>query len=159
MSVLKNKRGLSKMEFYHNARKLRKEMTELVRRDFGVHSRRNASKLDPSLPDDWYDEDMAEIARNIRLLLRNLMWNITAANTIYAKNELELAKRREYQTAAIINCQQLIQELEFCCDTLPLHVDKLQPYLEAISFEIKLLKGWRKSGNKISVPFAEKPDL
>ena len=108
---------------------------------------------------ELYRLDMAEIARNIRLLLRNLMWNITAANTIYAKNELELAKRREYQTAAIINCQQLIQELEFCCDTLPLRVDKLQPYLEAISFEIKLLKGWRKSGNKISVPFAEKPDL
>ncbi|GHT54124.1 hypothetical protein FACS1894106_5340 [Spirochaetia bacterium] len=29
MSVLKSKRGLSKLEFYHNARKMRKELTLL----------------------------------------------------------------------------------------------------------------------------------
>ena len=55
MSVPKGKQGLSGMEFYHNARKLRKEMKEFLRRDFGVHSRKNAHNIDPSLPDDWYD--------------------------------------------------------------------------------------------------------
>ncbi len=150
MSVLKNKRGLSKMEFYHNARKLRRDMTEFLRRDFGVHSRKNASKTDPTLPDDWYDEDIAETARNIRLLLRNLMWNITAANTIYAKDEKELSDRRRYQTAAIINCQQLIQELQFCEDSLPIKAEKLLPYVEAVGLEITLLKGWRKSGNRLA---------
>jgi hypothetical protein len=39
MSVLKSRRGLSKLEFYHNARKLRKELTGLLLRDFGVHKR------------------------------------------------------------------------------------------------------------------------
>ena len=95
MSVLKNKRGLSKMEFYHNARKLRRELKDLLRREFGVHSRGNASKIDPALPDDWYDEDIRETAQNIRLLLRNLVWNITAANTIHAKNMHEF-EDREY---------------------------------------------------------------
>jgi hypothetical protein len=33
MSVLKNKRGLSKLEFYHNARRMRKEITMLTLRD------------------------------------------------------------------------------------------------------------------------------
>lgn len=36
MSVIKNKRGLSDLEFFHNAIKLRKRMTELLLRDFGI---------------------------------------------------------------------------------------------------------------------------
>jgi len=151
MGVLKSKRGISKMEFYHNARKLRKDMTEFLRRDFGVHSRSNANRINPTLPADWYDEDIKAIADNIRLLLRNLLWNITAANTIYAKTESELQTRRNYQTQAIINCQQIIQELQFAEDTLPINAEKLLPYIQAIGFEITLLKGWRKSDNKIKV--------
>ena len=149
MSVIKSKRGLSKMEFYHNARKLRKDMTEFIRREFGVHSRTN--RIDQTLPANWYSEDIKTIADNLRLLLRNLLWNITAANTIYAKNESELQTRRHYQTEAIINCQQLIQELQFAEDSLPINAEKLLPYIEAIGFEITLLKGWRKSDNKIKV--------
>jgi hypothetical protein len=44
MSVLKNKRGLSRLEFYHNARRMRKEITMLTLRDFGIHSRGAAFK-------------------------------------------------------------------------------------------------------------------
>ncbi|MBO5606770.1 MAG: hypothetical protein J5930_02645 [Treponema sp.] len=156
MAVLKNKRGLSKMEFYHNARKLRRELTEFLRRDFGVHSRKNASKIDPTLPDDWYDEDIVECAQNIRHLLRNLVWNITAANTINANNEKSaqekikrLSDRRGFQNAAIINCQQILQEFQFCEDSLPIKAEKLSPYVNVVNFEITLLKGWRKSDNKI----------
>lgn len=130
MSVLKSKRGLSKMEFYHNARKLRRELTEFLRRDFGVHSRKNASKINPTLPDDWYDEDIVDFSKNIRILLRNLVWNITAANTINASSEKlveekkkRLSERRGYQNAAIINCQQLIQEFQFCEDSLPINAE------------------------------------
>ncbi len=148
MSVLKNKRGLSKMEFYHNARKLRRELTEFLRRDLGVHSRKNARRIDPSLPDDWYDEDMAETARSIRHLLRSLVLNITAANSIHARTMRELEDRRHYQNAAIINCQQILQEFLFCEDSLPVSAESLLPYVEAVGFEITLLKGWRKSDNR-----------
>ena len=144
------------MEFYHNARKLRRELTEFLRRDFGVHSRKNASKITPTLPDDWYDEDIVDFSKNIRILLRNLVWNITAANTINASSEKlveekkkRLSERRGYQNAAIINCQQLIQEFQFCEDSLPITAEKLLPYVESINFEITLLKGWRKSDNKL----------
>lgn len=155
MSVLKSKRGLSKMEFYHNARKLRRELTDFLRRDFGIHSRKQASKADPSLPDDWYDEDIEEAAKNIRFLLRNLMWNITAANTIHAVNMRELETRRGYQNAAIINCQQLLQEFQFCEDSLPIKAEKFMPYVESVGFEITLLKGWRKSDNRLSKQMSE----
>jgi hypothetical protein len=36
MSVLKNKRGISQLEFYHTARSLREDMTKLLLRDFGI---------------------------------------------------------------------------------------------------------------------------
>jgi hypothetical protein len=149
MSVIKSKRGLSKLEFYHTARKLRKDLTELLRRDFGIHARGNAKNVDPSLPDDYFDEDIADFSRNIKTLLRNLIWNITAANTIYASNEDELRTRRGYMNAAIINCQQLLQEMQYCEDVLPVAVSKFLPYVDTIGFEITLLKGWRKSDNKL----------
>jgi hypothetical protein len=149
--VLKKKRGLSKLEFYHNARKMRKELTMLVLRDFGIHSRGAKFKADTGSqqPEGFYDELLEDFSRNIRHLLRNLLMNITAANTIYPVNELEMQTRRQYQTAAIVNCEQLLQEILYCEDVLPVKVSKFVPYIEQIEFEISLLKGWRKANNKI----------
>jgi hypothetical protein len=147
--VLKNKRGLSKLEFYHNARKMRKELTMLTLRDFGIHSRGAKFKDDTQQPEGFYDELLEDFSRNIRHLLRNLMMNITAANTIYPINALEAQTRRQYQTAAIFNCEQLMQEILYCEDVIPVKVSKFVPYIEQIEFEISLLKGWRKANKKI----------
>jgi hypothetical protein len=143
MSVLKNKRGLSKLEFYHNARRMRKEITMLTLRDFGIHSRGAAFKAatGSQQPEGFYDELIAEFSRNIRNLLRDMLRNITEGNTIYTVYVDEIQERRRYQTTAIINCEQLLQELLYCEDVMP--------YIEQIEFEIKLLKGWRKANNKI----------
>jgi hypothetical protein len=151
MSVLKNRRGLSKLEFYHNARKMRKELTALTLRDFGVHSRGKKFKEDTGSqqPEGYYDELLAEFSRNIRMLLRNMMLNITAANTIYPINHDELIVRRRYQTGAIVNCEQLLQEILYCEDVIPVKASMFMPYIERIELELKLLKGWRKSNTKI----------
>jgi hypothetical protein len=154
MSVLKNKRGLSKLEFYHTARKLRKNITDLLLRDFGVRDKVRQVKADDGTPlsviesyPDWLIEKFRD---SIMQILRSLMMNITAGNTIYPVNESELQVRRQYQTAAIINCEQLLQKMHYCEDILPIHVSKFLPYVEQIEFEIKLLKGWRKSNNKLN---------
>ena len=151
MSVLKNRRGLSKLEFYHNARRMRKELTALTLRDFGIHSRGKKFKEDTGSqqPEGYYDELLEEFSRNIRHLLRNLMWNITSANTIYPVNAREIEERRIYQDRAIVACEQLHQEILYCEDVIPVKVSMFMPYIERIEFEIKLLKGWRKSNNKI----------
>jgi hypothetical protein len=158
MSVLKNKRGLSKLEFYHNARRMRREITMLVLRDFGIHSRGKKFKEDTGSqqPEGYYDELLEEFSRNVRQLLRSMIWNITAGNTIYPVNEAEVRERRHYQTAAIVNCEQLMQELLYCEDVMPVKVSKFMPYIEQIEFEIKLLKGWRKANNKIEELIAER---
>jgi hypothetical protein len=158
MSVLKNRRGLSKLEFYHNARRMRREITMLVLRDFGIHSRGQKFKADTGSqqPEGFYDELIAEFSKNIRLLLRNMMWNITAANTIYPVNDTELQERRIYQDRAIIACEQLLQEMLYCEDVIPVKASKFMSYIEQIEFEIKLLKGWRKANNKIEELITER---
>jgi hypothetical protein len=95
------------------------------------------------------DELIAEFAKNVHLLLRNLIWNITAGNTIYPVNGAELQERRLYQDRAIVACEQLMQEMLYCQDVIPVKASKFMPYIEQIEFEIKLLKGWRKTNNKI----------
>jgi hypothetical protein len=159
MSVLKNKRGLSSLEFYHNARKLRKEMTNWLLRDFGVKDKVRIEKRPGAEPEkitETYPEWMiVHLREKIIGILHNMMMNIIAANTIYPITFDELALRRRYQTGAIINCEQLIQEVDYCDDILPLEMKKFEPYYEMISYEIKLLKGWRKANNKIAEKIKE----
>jgi hypothetical protein len=157
--VLKNKRGLSALEFYHNGRKLRKEMTNWLLRDFGVREKvrvekkpdGESEKITESYP-EWI---IVHLREKILGILHNMMMNIIAANTIYPITVDELALRRRYQTGAIINCQQLLQEIEYCEDILPLELKKFEPYYEAIAYEIKLLKGWRKANSRIAEKIKE----
>jgi hypothetical protein len=135
---------------------MRRDITALLRRDFGIHSRGNAKWIDPNLPDDYYDEDMRDLSKSIKELLRNLMMNITGGNTIYPVNLEDVKLRRYYQNQAIVNCEQLHQEFLFCEDTLPVKASKIVPYIEKIEFEIKLLKGWRKSTNKFEADIKQK---
>jgi hypothetical protein len=160
MSVLKNRRGLSKLEFYHNARRMRREITLLILRDFGIHSRGAAFKAatGSQQPKGFYDELLAEFSKSMRLLLRNMTWNITAANTVFPVNDEELKERRIYQDRAIIACEQLLQEILYCEDVMPVKASTFSPYIEKIDFEIKLLKGWRRANNKIEDLISERKE-
>lgn len=158
--VLKSKRGLSSLEFYHNGRKLRKEMTVWLLRDFGVKDKvrieKRAGEEPEKIKEEFPDWLISHLREKIIGILHNMMMNITAANTIYPITTDELTLRRRYQTGAIINCEQLIQEIEYCDDILPISMKKFEPYYEMIAYEIKLLKGWRKANNKIVEKIKEK---
>jgi hypothetical protein len=160
VSVLKNKRGLSNLEFYHSARKLRREITNLLLRDFGVSDTvrkvKGESGEQVSVIESYPDWLLDEFRRSIIQILRNMMANITAGNTICPVSRAEMDLRRHYQTQAIINCEQLLQEMHYCEDVLPVAVSKFIPFVEAIEFEVALLKGWRKANNKIMKNAAEK---
>ena len=182
MSVLKNNRGVSELEFYHTAIKLRKELTQRLLRDFGVKTPENAKAK--NFPDDelrveivkqWPKMEiffnkytrMQEELRTRDVVseypywlvfrfrdemmdtMKKLIDNIVAANTIYPIDEAELSTRRAYQTAAIANCEQLLQELQYIMEVLPIDVNKLLKYVDMIQKEIGLLKGWRKAHAKI----------
>ncbi len=86
---------------------------------------------------------------NILNLCHSMIMNITQANTIYPTNEYEYYDRRNYQNHAIGNCEQLLQEMQYIISIIPVDANKYLPYVKMITKEIQLLKGWRKSDNRI----------
>lgn len=171
MSVPKNKRSLSELEFFHNALMLRKEMTELLLRDFGIKDKVRTPAKEPfilkmekddqhvmlELFEKYHVTELSEqypmwlietFRNNILDILHDLIMNITAANTIYPVYESELLERRNLQNRAIGNCEQLLQEMQYVISVVPVNANKYMRYVEMIDKEIALLKGWRKSDNK-----------
>lgn len=166
MSVLLINRGLSELEFYHNAVKLYDDMTGLLLRNFGVKPNkkpvisdtekekvladypfmnrvfRRMEKLENAGVLTEYSDWLIEHYRNALLKqLDELLDNITDANTIYPINAHELEVRRDYQTKAIGNCEKLIQIMQRLMGALPVDVNKLLPYVDMIDKEVALLKG------------------
>ena len=132
-NVLARKRSVSVLEFYKNAQELRSALTRFVMSEKHVPKRYRFVFAMPTIE-----------------LLNALFNNITMANTIYPINEHELQMRRDYQTKAIGNCEQILQMLQYMLETLPINADKLSPIVEMIEKETALLKAWRKS-NKLPV--------
>ena len=107
MSVLKNKRSVSSLEFYHNAITLRREITMLLLRDFGIKDKVRSIKSLYGVPgmepeDEQKFREIVEkyemkatiieeypawlidkMRNNIMNILHNMIMNITQANTIY----------------------------------------------------------------------------
>lgn len=177
MSVVKSKRSVSSMEFMHNALNLRKYITFKLLKDFGIKDTVrdkayffHTDKLNEAQRDKFnellklcdYNACLEEypqwfISREreyISDLLRHMMADIITANNIYITS-LELAdQRRSYQNSAIATVECLIQEFTFLTDIIPqVNADKLQPFIEMAEKEIALLKGWRKSDNRIRKSF------
>lgn len=172
MSVPKNKRDLSELEFFHNALVLRKEMTDLLLRDFGIKDKQRSVNKEPFILKMEKDDQevmlalfqkyhVTELSEEYPMwlierfrdgvldILHDLIMNITAANTIYPVYESELYERRNFQNRAIGNCEQLLQEMQYVIVVIPVKAQKYMRYVEMIDREIALLKGWRKSDNKI----------
>lgn len=147
-------------------------MTDLMLRDFGIKEKNRKTEI---IPKTYHmsDEDkkvflelcekytitstvesypewlIREFRESILGILRDLLRNITAANSIYPTTEIEFAERRTLQTRAIGNCEQLLQELQYVISVVPVNAQKYMPYVDMIQYEVALLRGWRKSDNKL----------
>lgn len=138
MSVLKNKRSKSQLEFYHTATVIRAELTRFVMNE----------KIVPKRWRPVFTFPMVE-------KLIRLFDCITAANTIYPQSLREAERRRDYQTQAIITVEQILQLLQYMLTTLPVEADKFQPVTELLLREASLLRGWRKADYKFISKFKE----
>ena len=177
MSVLKNKRKPSQFEVFHQLNKLRKDITDLLLRDFGfdiVKAEKRLSKrfggksfdeLDEKQQayylrlkkrweafDEWFIEDERKVITNC---LRAITREVYMANSIYPTVREELVDRRLHQDRAIGLCYTLVQELQYAIETLPVDVDQYLRFGEAIQTVINLIKGWRKSNNKFKGAISE----
>lgn len=136
MSVLKNKRSESQLEFYHTATLIRTELTRFVMNEKIV-------------PKRWRPVFTFPMVDKVIKLFDY----ITAANTIYPQNLREAERRRDYQTQAIIVVEQILQLLQYMLTTLSIDPDKFQPVTELLVKEAALLRGWRKADNKFITKF------
>ena len=169
MSVLARKRKPSPMEFYANARKMRKAIVFLLLRDLGIKDKVRNLKMMTKDMEEADAKHFQEIAQKYGMasfvseypewiidklrdsvwdILRDMNINITRAYTIWATNLSEAYERRNCMNRAIADCESLLQELQLAIDVLPIDAEKYMRYVDAINREIALLKGWRKSDNK-----------
>lgn len=171
MSVPKNRRNVSELEFFSNAIKLREELTMLMLHDFGAKKtiKNDSLILLKNLESDDRKTILEILAKEqsnpilvkyfplwflnmerdfFYRLSRDMVSSISSANTIYPKSIDELDERRKLQTRAICICENMLQELYFIHRVLKIDLNKMMPIVSIINKEIVLLKGWRKSDNK-----------
>lgn len=170
MSVLKSKRKSSQFEVFHHLNKLRRDITELLLRDFGYSFDKADKRLEKRFGGRTYDDltdseretyhkikisneafdewFIADQRKTIVDCLRNITREVYMANSIYPTCPEELTQRRLHQDRAIGYCYHLVQELQYAIETLPVDINIFLRFGEAIQTEINLIKGWRKSDNK-----------
>ena len=178
MAVLKSQRQVSKMEFLHNAYDLRKYVTFRLLKDFGIKDRVRDTTyfIDPKNLDDTSRKTLSKLLHEcdckcalesypqwfiasereyLNTLCRQMIANILAANQTYVMSLADVDARREYQNKAITATELILQEMQFLMGVIPqIDANKLTPLIEMADREIALLKGWRKSDNKLRAKFS-----
>lgn len=176
MSVLKANQKPSPFEVEHYAYKIRTVITDLALRKFGLKEYVEKSK--PETYSKWsqqqkdgYDKSVAknkeryeafiewfipDEQKSILNLCRNMIHEIFLANEIYPQHLCECDERRLHQDLAIGYCENLIQELQYVITTLHVNIEKYETITKMIVHEQQLIKGWRKSDNKVRKKILEK---
>lgn len=179
MSVVKSKRKPSQFEVFHHWAALRKDLTDLLLRDFGYSFEKAQKRLERRFSgreyeclsdaekvicqrlkkryeafDEWFIQDERKAVIDC---IRSIGEHIYTANSIYPNYERELIERRIHQDLAIGQCYRLVQELQYAIETLPVDVNAYLRFSAGIQKEIDLIKGWRKSDNKFKRAISEPP--
>ena len=171
MSVIKRKRKESQFEVFHNMTKMRQEVTDLLLRDFGYKPDKTMAKINKRFGNREYEEFsqsektqydnfvrketafaewfIVDERQTVVNCLRDINKEAYLANSIYPTSTEELIERRLHQELAIGHCYRLVQELQYIAETLPVDINKYLRFADMIDTQISLLKGWRKSDNKL----------
>ncbi|WP_242970994.1 hypothetical protein [Anaerotruncus colihominis] len=130
-------------------------LIELMQRSFGVKDldqfvrMRYAYGKDDTEDFSKYRYLMYNYKTRIDQLASLMTNNIRAANSIYPTMLHEYEKRRDYQNTAIVNCEQLLKELQRVVEIFEVDVNLYSRYVKAIDREIGLIKKWRQRDNQI----------
>jgi hypothetical protein len=138
MSVLVSKRKISSMQFYLNARSLRRDITKMLEQMFS-----DESKFCYSKGLEYY------IQTRILDLLGDMMESIVNANEIFPTTVEEVTQRKLLQNKAIGHVANLENELEYLVDLFPEKIRQIIMFVDLIDHEKKLLRRWKQSNSKI----------
>lgn len=155
MSVLVSKRNESRFEAITYSVELHNMLIELMQHSFGIKDLdhfvriRYAYGKDPTEDFSKYRYLMQNFKTRIDQIASLLTNNVRAANSIYPTTLHEYEKRRDYQNTAIVNCEQLLKELQRVVEIFEVDINIYGRYVNAINREIGLIKKWRQRDNKI----------
>lgn len=171
MSVVKSKRGKSRLEVIHNYYKLRERMTFVLFNDFGYSRKKAAARISHKYFLNQPREDLAEAEKIVyddmldhsdrifkefvereraylTKLMQELGTHLVSANGIYMTIPEEAIERRLEQDKAIAACYSIVAEFNCVLRTLPVSASKYAEVSKLIRREIGLIKGWRQSDNR-----------
>lgn len=155
MSVLVSDRKESKFEAITYSIELHDMLLDFMQRNFGIKDLDHFVRVRYA-----YGKDEVEDFSKYRYLMNNfktridqlasqLTSNVRAANSTYPTSMREYEQRRDYQNNAIINCEQILKELQRIVEIFEVDVNTYGRYVNAIDREIGLIKKWRQRDNKI----------
>lgn len=155
MSVLASKRKESKFEAITFSIELHDMLLDFMQRSFGVkdleHFVRVRFAYGKDETEDFakYRYLMSNFKNRIDQLASQLTSNVRAANSTYPTSIHEYEQRRDYQNNAIINCEQILKELQRIVEIFEVDINTYGRYVNAIDREIGLIKKWRQRDHKI----------
>ena len=126
------------MQFYLNARSLRRDITKMLEQMFC-----DESKFCYSKGLEYY------IQTRILDLLGYMMESIVNANEIFPTTIEEVTQRKLLQNKAIGYVANLENELEYLVDLFPEKIRQIIMFVDLIDHEKKLLRRWKQSNSKI----------
>ena len=155
MSVLASKRRESKFEAVTYSIELHDMLLDLILRNFGVKDLDHLVRVRYAYGKDEMEDFakyrylMANFKTRIEQLASQLTSNVRGANSTYPTTMREYEQRRDYQNDALVNCEQLIKELQRVVEIFEVDLNTYGRYVKAIDREIGLIKKWRQRDNKI----------
>ena len=135
MSVLVSDRKESKFEAITFSVELHNMLLDFMQRNFGVKDLEQFVRIQYA-----YGKEPTENFSKYRYLM---------INSIYPTSMHEYEERRDYQNKAIINCEQIIKELQRIVEIFEVDINVYGRYVKAIDREIGLIKKWRQRDRKI----------
>ena len=177
MSVQKGRRKRSGFEVFDKMYVLRRDITDLLLRDFGYKRAKAIKGLEKrfggrpyeQLSDaekhnyditlkrhdafaQWYVPQERQVIINY---LREANAELHMANSIMPEYWSELEERRLHQDKAIGYLTNLEQELMYIIESMPVDINTYTRFSDQINNEIVLIKAWRKSDNKFKSKLIE----
>lgn len=155
MSVLASKRKESKFEAITFSIELHDMLLDFMQRSFGVEDLEHFVRVRFAYGKDETEDFakyrylMSNFKNRIDQLASQLTSNVRAANSTYPTSIHEYEQRRDYQNNAIINCEQILKELQRIVEIFEVDINTYGRYVNAIDREIGLIKKWRQRDNKI----------
>ena len=157
MSVLVCDRQESKFEPIVYAEDLRMELKDYMVRNFGIKTR-YMERLMSIDTHDTYKVYLKDHKQKVDGILAKISSLVRGANSIYPREKSEYDLRRQYQAAAISNCEMLVNEIqsiivyfkkiEHEIAGFRIDANAAKRSIKAVSKEMELIKKWRQKDNR-----------